>query len=250
LDPVKKFLLFLLLLSPAVAHGARLFVAASSDKISNASTLWTNNFSASAWFVLASQPGSGSGFTVTSNTNGAGFVMFNLIYENNGVNYDLVFQWTTAAATYVVYKHNLAALTTGQWYNLVWTVDLSTNPDTLHCYLDGVDKSIIQTAGSSNSAGPCVSCGGTGRIGSRWWGTEILFFDGKIDQVGLWLGTLNAAQALALARGAKLERVSAVDLDAAWRLDGRSPELDSSNNHRVSLGITGTTVVPGPPVLR
>lgn len=226
-------------------HAARLFVASNGDKITVPSPAkWSSALSISVWVYPTSQPS--GGYAIWSDTNGPGTQTFVLDYVNSSGTKQISVSWTTLFGQYTGTSANVT-LSNGQWYHILWTADLSTNPDTYHCYVNGTDNTV--TASPSESGPPYV-LGGTCRIGSIFWGTEIDLFDGRIAEPAIWVDkVLNASQALALARGARADRVM-LGPDRYYLLEGwQDPEPDYGVSHLGSTSITGTSRANGPPVV-
>ncbi len=130
-------------------------------------------------------------------------------------------------------------LATGTWYHVAFT----GNGTDLKCYINGTQEGGTQTDGSWS-------------IGEFFRGGNAYYFDGDVDEIGLWTGTeLAASDVLAIANTGAGSGSKAVDLDAYtglthwWRFgdgDTGSTVTDNKGSNNLTLVNSPTFITQVP----
>ncbi len=160
------------------------FESSESDFITLGDEVTTNQISVSAWLKLESNVVSGQGyFWFTKDDNAVrswAFVISEVTEENR-----LALQWGTS-----ITKSSNTNLTTGVFHHIVVTMDDSTNE--LKFYVNGV--SIQNTTNSGSPAGGSSTL----FIGKREFSGAEGYYDGVVDELGVWNRTLTQAEVVQL----------------------------------------------------
>lgn len=189
----------------------------------------------------------GSTFTsITGSKSITGWFRFddttqNAVFGNTASQYGWLF-WTnntiffrTSAATN---SFTLSTtLATNTWYHIAFTGDGTT----LKCYINGTQEGGDKTDGNWS-------------IGDFFRGGTSYYFDGDVDEIGLWTGTeLSASDVLAIANTGAGSGSKAVDLDAYtglthwWRFgdgDTGTTVTDNKGSNNLTLAHGGTGTAP------
>jgi hypothetical protein len=133
----------------------------------------------------------------------------------------------------------IPAVSTGTWYHFALTGDGTT----LKLYIDGVQQGGDKTDGSW-------------QIKEFFRGSTSFYFDGDVDEIGLWTGTeLSASDVLAIANTGAGSGSKAVDLDAYtglthwWRFgdgDTGSTVTDNKGSNNLTLVNSPTFITQVP----
>ena len=127
----------------------------------------------------------------------------------------------------------IPAVSTGTWYHFAITGDGTT----LKCYINGTQQGGDKTDGSWS-------------IGTFFRGTSTAYyFDGDVDEIGLWTGTeLSASDVLAIANTGAGSGSKALDLDAYTGLTHwwRFGDGDTGTTVTDNKGSNDLTLVNGP----
>jgi len=160
----------------------------SSSRIllgSTSSLVMNSNISVSVWIKPSALPTSGTLMTIvgkySDSTGNGGYDL--RLYNNSGTQ-EIDFTITTSAGTSAsaAYKY---ALPLGTWYHLVGTNDGTTSS----LYLNGI---LVAAVAIGN---PALSTGSTPNIGCLdLVGTLMRFFNGSIDEVGVWNRALTSSE--------------------------------------------------------
>jgi hypothetical protein len=126
----------------------------------------------------------------------------------------------------------------------VWHHIATTGPgSTWRGFIDGID------VGAAVNTTAIPSQTGSTTIGKRTYAGFNNPFTGNIAEVGMWNIILSSAEVYALAKGARPYSIRPRSLIGCWRMDGYGhPALDSSVYGHNGV-LTGTTFVPGPPLV-
>jgi len=184
----------------------------------------------------------GSTFSsITGDKSITGWFRFNTTSQNGGTSttgnqYGWLFwdsttmYFRTGAGTQTF---TIPAVSTGTWYHFALTGDGTT----LKLYIDGVQQGGDKTDGSWS-------------IGTFLRGTPTAFyFDGDVDEIGLWTGTeLSASDVLAIANTGAGSGSKGVDLDAYTGLTHwwRFGDGDSGTTVTDNKGSNNLTLVNSP----
>ena len=170
-----------------LGNGAQ-FVAANSESLSGLSFAGpdtnVDDSSISLWFNLASIPTDSTGIYVLASRGLNAERQFRLEYDSDnasrGIYYVIGDAGSNSEAILIVPK---ASITAGQWEHLVATHVKATK--TLTGYLNGQEESSgTYTLTASDSFFEDFYLGA-----SNWSGSPADFWDGGIDEFGLWTGT-------------------------------------------------------------
>jgi hypothetical protein len=140
-----------------------------------------------------------------------------------------IFFRTSAATNNFTLSTTLA---TNTWYHIAFTGDGTT----LKCYINGTQEGGDKTDGNWS-------------IGDFFRGGTSYYFDGDVDEIGLWTGTeLSASNVLAIANTGAGSGSKAVDLDAYTGLTHwwRFGDGDSGTTVTDNKGSNNLTLVNGP----
>ena len=246
---MKKLLLLLLLLLPLQADAARLFTASNSDKVVLATTgqAVTDYFSFVYWFKLSVLPGQGVSSCIISKGNAANVSSnYYVRFEGTLGSVRAGMVWTTSpgASTYWVKDTNISSLSMNVWHHLAWTVDWTTNPDTVKVYLDGVVDTVTLASGSNNGP-PTTTATQVMTIGQV---IGIFPYNGDLADLAGYNAVLTQAEITALSKGVRPNKLGRpmlyyVPLDGALTL-----EPDYSGNG-CNGTVTGATRSNGPPLI-
>jgi hypothetical protein len=198
----------------------------TSDRIDTPSIgVNPNNLSLSIWVYVGSLAAAYAGIIV----GGAGQ---NLVYIKSSGAF-AVYAFAASGNFDPIAGSTIA---TGTWHNIVLS---GGNAIACNFYLDGVPFSI--GAGSPGVLG-------TFTLGDDP-GTAGRFLNGRLADFAAWSAALTAAEAAALARGARPGTIRPSSLLAWLPFDGlQSPEPDLSGNANNGT-LTGTALASGPPVM-
>jgi hypothetical protein len=135
------------------------------------------DFSIAAWVKLDSLPGGGSDMCIVSKGDGSS-LEYELGYTGPSARFRFqVSSGSAFANNTTVLANSLGAPSTGRWYHIVGWHDSTS--DTINIQVDnGTVDSVAYTHGSYDSAAQ-FTIGGYNGFGG-------IYFDGSIDQVGLW----------------------------------------------------------------
>ena len=239
---LRLFVIFLLLFVSPPANAARVFVAASNDYVGIPNTANIGTLlSVSTWVKPASAGAAGANYYFSKGNN-TGDVNWAFGYTGGVVR--LVY--TDSFVSFVVWSYTVT-LTVGQWYHLAWTVDWTTNPDTVTVWIDGTQHAATCTLGSNNSL-PTTTNPQTTAIGG-YVGANFTF-DGSLAEPAVFDGSLLGANEIgSLARGERADKVR-FNVSSYFPLEGwQATEPDYGVNHLGSTTVTGTTRANGPPVI-
>jgi len=159
----------------------------------------------------------------------------NAVFGNTTGQYSCLF-WTSSTIFFSTSAGSSSislstTLTTGTWYHLAFT----GNGTDLKCYINGTQEGGTKTDGDWS-------------IGEFFRGGTSFYFDGDVDEIGLWTGTeLSASDVLAIANLGATSGDKAVDLSTYaglthwWRFgDGDSGTTISDNVGSNNLTLSGT----------
>lgn len=129
-------------------------------------------------------------------------------FRGGGIPGTMEASWTSPASTFVEYRTDSPALDV--WSHICWTIDWTTNPDTVLAYRNGVAASVTHAAGSNNST---PTFGGTQitRIGDLQ-DTPTTAFNGDIAEVAAWMVFLSDKEVAELGKGYPPHVVRPADL--------------------------------------
>lgn len=140
------------------------------------------DMSISAWFKLESLPTTGQAYSIAAKMGHGGTNAYELAYCNEGGT--LRFQYYTESGLGGgAFKYD-TTLSTGTWYHVVITLSGTT----AQYYLDG---SSVSGTGSSYAPRNATS---PFRIGSGNLMEATDYFDGFIDEVGIWSRAISSAE--------------------------------------------------------
>jgi hypothetical protein len=142
--------------------------------------------SLSLWFYANSFSGQPDLFVGNENTTNSG----NYLQVNINSNSALSFYNPTAPYIDIVTASNVVS--TGQWYNVIWT----SNGSTTSCYVNSVQKSLTVNAGDGKWFGNVTNINHY-TIGKLLRGSQSYSkYNGLIDEVTLWNRSLNSTEVL------------------------------------------------------
>jgi len=235
---------------------SRLFVRDNSDRITfpGPGGGYTK-LSLSMWVYPVSQPEEGEIYGIVWNGGAAGYTGYSLYYYTVGGVQKLEYL-TSLTFLSDTTKTCTVTLTTNAWSHIVFAIDLTTDPDTVGMYVNGVSQSVATSGESTVNA----LAGGTQKIGCySASGTDAHFWDGRIGELAVLYhrqssgavvySPFTIAEALALSRGAYLceMRGDPYEYEGIWMLEGLfDPEPDWSVQRRHSTLITGNPDTSGP----
>jgi len=175
---------------------ARGFVKASSQSLTpvGLSDL-TSQMSFGCLFSPGSTVGEASFNTLLS--KGASGTDRNYGFDYRGISgvEKLEVYWTQPASTYVEHSATVV-LSNSVFISIVWTIDWTTNPDTVTLYVDGVSQS-LELLGSNNSS-PTTAATQAARIGAFSTGAD--FLDGSLAELFVTSDIVSASEAASLAK--------------------------------------------------
>ena len=191
-----------------------------------------NDFSVSAWFHLDGSAMSGSGLSqlqrIFGNLGPNGAWSFGVADANLSPNIGAGVRFTTHG----VLDYDFAApIQVGQWHHIAVVMDIS---NTVELYLDGT--SIGTVAGNAPASTP----NGTYNIGA-WWPTHANvpeFFNGKIDDIQLYGGTISAMDVAGL-----ISNPGSVVGSSSVGVRYCSPNVVNSSGAAASISANGTPIV-------
>ena len=110
---------------------------------------------------------------------------------------NLELNWTTAPSTFVEYFKAIT-LVFNQRYDIIWTVDWSTNPDQVELYIDGVAQT--PTLSGSNNGTPNVPATQVAKMGGQI-GSATDTWSGEQCETAIWSAVLTAGEINSLVKG-------------------------------------------------
>jgi len=155
----------------------------SSSYIATPTLLPTNNFSFSCWISPSSFASSANKVIYNQNITNNRFYIS--IYDSGKIEV-----WNGANT----FTTSSSVVNLNQWHNIVYTASSSTGKK---IYVDGIE--VLTNADTGNNQGTAT---GTNWVGFGKWYTNILYLDGKLDQVRIFDTAISAANVTTLARGA------------------------------------------------
>jgi hypothetical protein len=204
---------------------------------------YTTQCSFGGWINPESTPGTNAVHTIFSKGDGLTTTDRNLhcVYWNNAGEVRLAVLWTQPANTFHIYTF-VTTLTPGTWVHVCWTIDWTTNPDTLAFYLDGVARTLTLAQGSTNAT---PSLGGTqnSHIGAIHSSLTLDNWDGMMAELFLYTGVLTPGQVAMLAAGLSPLGLG-LRLDSWWPMHVRAGVTDSGAleffHNRSGIAVTAT----------
>jgi hypothetical protein len=255
---MKKLLFVILVILFVIprSEAARLFVAASSNKVTPSEGLIQGgSWTIAVWFKAASTPTAGANYTLF--TDGSGTNRWNpLITYDSSLGLNLAVVTSSTFGVLNISRYNVT-LTVGQWYHLAFVSGDQGAGNAFKVYVDGVSQTWSVGGAYANES----NHGGQPVIGASY--DAGFFCDCTIGEIGRWaansgdaaVAALNDAEILALSRGADPEKVhilpaSGTARQYVWRLEGwQTTEPDIGTRHTAPATVTGAVRANGPPVI-
>ena len=147
----------------------------SSSYIATPTLLPTNNFSFSCWFNPSSFASSANKVIYNQNITSNRFYIS--IYDSGKIE-----AWNGSGT----FTTSSSVVNLNQWHNIVYTASSSTGKK---IYVDGTE--VLTNADTGNNQG---SATGTNWTGFGKWYTNVLYLDGKLDQVRIFNKVISAAE--------------------------------------------------------
>jgi hypothetical protein len=173
--------------------GSELKLAALGDRESN------EPFSCAVWVKLAANNGGGA--ILGRMDEGNDYRGWDIWVEGNKVGTHLIHKWPSDALKVVSQE----ALTPGKWQHVVMTYDGGRKKESIHIYIDGVDKATDPQAeslqGTTKTTVPLA-------IGQR--NTTSAMEGTGIQDIRLYRRALTADEAMRLAKGTPIARIAAL----------------------------------------
>jgi len=139
------------------------------------------------------------------------------VYDDNSNNVLTLFHRGSTGNSIALYSR----LATGQWNHLVFTSDYTLSTDEVNLYVNGTLQTPSSRPSNTNNTSGSTYANATLNFMAR--NAASLHADGRQAEVGIWGGAvLNANEALALYRGARVRDVRPASLSHHWPMWGNS----------------------------
>ena len=149
---------------------------------------------------------------------------------------------------YIERDSNSSVISAGSWQHVAMTWNGGTANTAISSYLNGIQIDTTNN-GLGVFTGPYTGNGVQFFIGAQRSGPPQSVFGGPLADVVLYNVALTQAEIIALARGARPNRIRPQSIVRWYPLDGYNhPALDRSFQKANGV-LTGTKLLPGPPLL-